>query len=397
MKNNLSVSLKKTKKTVGKRKICVVVHSRANYGRIKSVLKSIQAHPDLELQLVVGASAILYRFGNVIDIIRKDGFEPNATVYIVIEGENPTTMAKSTGLGIIELATIFENLKPDIVLTVADRYETLATAVASSYMNIPLAHTQGGEVTGSIDESVRHAITKLAHIHFPTTALSRQRLIKMGEDPKSIYQVGCPAMDILTTVNLKEISRLTRYGGTGCRIDFSKPYMVVLQHPVTTEYGQGFDQIQATLSAVEQVGMQTVWLWPNVDAGSDDISKGLRIYREQHGNKQIHFYRNFSVEDYAILINNCACLIGNSSSAIREGAFLGVPSVNIGTRQAGRERGRNILDVGYNAGEIAQAIKKQLKHGKYLKDALYGDGKAGKKIVDILAKCPLSIQKKMMY
>ncbi|MDP2933842.1 MAG: UDP-N-acetylglucosamine 2-epimerase [bacterium] len=380
-----------------KRKICVVVQSRANYGRIKSVLKAIQDNPKTELQLVVGASAILYRFGNVIDIIRRDGFEPNATVYIVIEGENPTTMAKSTGLGIIELATIFENLKPDIVVTVADRYETLATAVAASYMNIPLAHTQGGEVTGSIDESVRHAITKLAHIHFPTTALSRERLIKMGEDPEAIYQVGCPAMDVLTMVNLKDIKVLSRYGGTGSTLDFSNPYLVVLQHPVTTEYGQGFEQIQKTLKAVEKIGLQTAWLWPNVDAGSDDISKGLRIYRERHGNKQIHFYRNFSVEDYAVLINNCACLIGNSSSAIREGAFLGTPAVNIGTRQLGRERAKNVLDVGYNADEIEKAIARQIKHGKYPQDALYGDGQAGKKIVDILTQCPLNVQKRMMY
>ena len=148
-----------------RRTVCVVVNSRANYGRIKSVLAAIRARPDLELQLILGASALLYRFGNVRQIIEADGFTPAATVYTIVEGETPTTMAKSTGLAILELATLFENLKPDIVLTVADRFETMATAVAASYMNIPLAHTQGGEVTGSIDESVRHAVTKLAHLH----------------------------------------------------------------------------------------------------------------------------------------------------------------------------------------------------------------------------------------
>jgi len=145
------------------RKVCVVVNSRANYARIKSVMRAIQQHNRLELQLVVGASALLYRYGNVVDLIRSDGFEPSSVVYSIVEGENPTTMAKSTGMGIIELSSQFENLQPDIVLTVADRFETMATAIAASYMNIPLAHTQGGEVTGSIDESVRHAITKLAH------------------------------------------------------------------------------------------------------------------------------------------------------------------------------------------------------------------------------------------
>ena len=150
----------------------MVVNSRANYGRIKSVLLAIRENPKLELQLIVGASGLLQRFGSVVDVMRKDGFEPNATVYSIVEGETPTTMAKSTGLAIMELATQFENLKPDVVITVADRFETIATAIAASYMNIAVAHTQGGEVTGSIDESVRHAVTKLSHLHFPATKLA---------------------------------------------------------------------------------------------------------------------------------------------------------------------------------------------------------------------------------
>ena len=171
------------------RKVCVVVNSRANYGRIKSFMYHAQRSNKIELQLIVGASALLYRFGSAIDIIKSDGFEPNAVVHSILEGETPTTMAKSTGLGIVELATHFENLKPDIVLTVADRFETLATAVASSYMNITLAHTQGGEVTGSIDESVRHAITKLAHIHFPATERAAEYLERMGEQKNCIHQL----------------------------------------------------------------------------------------------------------------------------------------------------------------------------------------------------------------
>ncbi|MGD8435098.1 MAG: UDP-N-acetylglucosamine 2-epimerase, partial [Syntrophobacterales bacterium] len=171
---------------MAKRKVCVVVNSRANYGRIKSVLRAIREHPDLDLILIVGASALLWRFGNVAEQIREDGFQTDAIVYSIVEGENPTTMAKSTGMGIMELATQFENLKPDVVITVADRFETIATAIAASYMNIPLAHTQGGEVTGSIDESVRHAITKLAHIHFPATEKAKDNVIRMGEDPEKV-------------------------------------------------------------------------------------------------------------------------------------------------------------------------------------------------------------------
>jgi UDP-hydrolysing UDP-N-acetyl-D-glucosamine 2-epimerase len=382
---------------MGKRKIAVVVASRANYGRIKSVLSAIREHPDLELQLIVGASALLYRFGSAIEVIRSDGFEPNATVYFVIEGENPTTMAKSTGIAIIELSTLFENLKPDVVLTVADRYETMATAVAASYMNIPLAHTQGGDVTGSIDESVRHAVTKLAHIHFPATARSAENIIRMGEDPRCVFMTGCPSIDVLANLDLSLDGVMDRYGGTGAKIDFSKPYLLVLQHPVTTEFGDGLRQVGETIKAIDRIGIPTVWLWPNVDAGSDDISKGLRMYRERCSPRFVHFYRNFSVEDYARVLNNSVCIVGNSSSGIREAGFLGVPSINIGTRQYGRERASNVMDVSYDADAIVAAIEKQLAHGRYPRSALFGGGASGKKIASILSSVELILTKSLHF
>jgi UDP-hydrolysing UDP-N-acetyl-D-glucosamine 2-epimerase len=306
-------------------------------------------------------------------------------------------MAKSTGLAIIELATQFENLRPDMVLTVADRYETMATAIAASYMNIPVAHTQGGELTGSIDESVRHAITKLSHLHLVTNKKSREILMKMGENSENIFVTGCPSIDAIAHIDLKIGGLFNKYGGTGAELDPSKPYIVILQHPVTTEYGKGFSQINETLKAIAELRMQTVWLWPNVDAGSDDISKGLRIFREKEKPDYIHFYRNFSVEDYARLINNCVCLIGNSSSAIREGSFLGTPAVNIGTRQNDRERAKNIIDVTYDSKQIKAAIQKQIRHGKYTSSTIYGDGTAGKKIARILAQFRPSVQKRLSY
>ena len=355
-----------------KRKICVVVNSRANYGRIKSVLREINNSSALELQLILGASALLHRFGDVQEIVRADGFKISSKVYLIVEGENPTTMAKSTGMAIMELATMFENMKPDIVVTVADRFETMATAVAASYMNIPIAHTQGGEITGSIDESVRHAVTKLSHIHFAATEKAARNIIKMGEDPSSVYCTGCPSIDVIADLDLSlptDIFR--RYKGVGPDLDASRPYLVVLQHPVTTEYGDGIIQINETLKAVEKIGKQAAWLWPNVDAGSDDIAKGLRKYREKKNPDFIHIYRNFSVEDYARLINNCACIVGNSSSALREGAFLGVPAVNLGTRQQNREHGENVIHVNYNSDEIEDAIRRQIKNGRKLE----GNGK----------------------
>lgn len=388
-----------TSRTNGRRKVCVVVNSRANYGRIKSVLQAMRDHERLELQLIVGASALLHRFGNVIEVMRADGFVPNATVYMIVEGETPTTMAKSTGMAIIELATQFENLRPDVVLTVADRFETMATAVAASYMNIPLAHTQGGEITGSIDESVRHAVTKLAHIHFPATQLSYERLVRMGEEPARIRLTGCPSIDAISQIDLTLPPDLfRRYGGVGADIDPAHGYLVVLQHPVTTEYGHGLKQINETLTAIKKLRRQTVWLWPNVDAGSDDISKGLRMFREREQPNYVHFFRNFSVEDYARLISNCECLVGNSSSGLREGVFLGTPVVNIGTRQQGRERGPNVLDAACDAADIIDKIERQLAHGRYPSSALYGDGRAGERIAEVLATMPLDrLQKRLTY
>ena len=380
------------------RKVCVVVNSRANYARIKSVMRAVQQHNRLELQLIVGASALLYRYGNVVELIRADGFEPSAVIYSIVEGENPTTMAKSTGMGIIELSSQLENLQPDIVLTVADRFETMATAIAASYMNIPLAHTQGGEVTGSIDESVRHAITKLAHIHFPATERAHSFVLRMGEAPETVHMTGCPAIDLLVDTDLSlDPELLNDGGGTGADLDPSRPYMVVLQHPVTTEYGSGFDQISATLEAVRRIDMQTVWLWPNVDAGSDDVSKGLRMYREENPDANVHFYRNFPAEDYARLINNAAVLVGNSSSALREGAYLGVPAVNVGTRQGGREHAANVRHADYDPDVIERVARAQMDHGRYESSHMFGDGHAGKRIANLLAESEIVVQKRLAY
>jgi UDP-N-acetylglucosamine 2-epimerase len=184
-----------------------------------------------------------------------------------------------------------------------------------------------------------------------------------------------------------------RYGGTGDKLDWYKPFLVVLQHPVTTEFGHGREQIVATIEAVRRIGLQTVWLWPNVDAGTDDISKALREFQTRHHDFPVHFFRNFGPEDYVRLISRSVCLVGNSSSGIREGAFLGVPAVNIGTRQSARQRGINVIDVDYDPDAIEAAIRAQIEHGKYPHNSLYGDGTAGTQIAQLLATVPLSINK----
>jgi len=179
------------------RKICIFVGSRANYSSIKSVMQAVKSHDKLELKVVLGASALLERYGKVEDLIRNDGFEPDYTFHNIVEGENPTTMAKSTGLGIIEMAMVLDNLKPDFVVVVGDRFEMMSITIAAAYMNIRVIHTMGGEVTGTIDESIRHAITKFAHIHFPANEDARKRIIRMGEDEEYVFNVGCPRIDLV--------------------------------------------------------------------------------------------------------------------------------------------------------------------------------------------------------
>jgi UDP-hydrolysing UDP-N-acetyl-D-glucosamine 2-epimerase len=383
-----------------RRKVCVVITARPSYSRIKTAIKAIASRPDLELQLVVAASALLDRYGTAVQYIEQDGFKVAARVYMVLEGENPTSMAKTTGIGLLELATVFDNLKPDVVVTVADRYETLATAVAASYMNIPVAHVQGGEVTGSIDEKVRHAVTKLSDMHFVSTKRAAERVLRMGEDESSVFVTGCPSIDLAAEV-MKDptlnFDPFQKYGGVGLSVDLSKGYLVVMQHPVTTEYDQARQHVMETLYAVRDAGLPALWFWPNVDAGSDGTSNGIRTFREREDASHIHFFKNMAPTDFLRLIRNSTGLIGNSSVGIRESSFLGVPVVNIGSRQGGRERGSNVLDVGYDRTEIADAILHHRGNGRYPNDRLYGDGEAGKRIAQLLAEGPLRIEKRLAY
>ncbi len=382
------------------RKICVTVTARPSYSRIKTALKAIQAHPDLELQLIVAASALLDRYGSVVDYIEQDGFDIAARVFMVLEGENLAAMAKTTGLGIIELSTAIDNLRPDLAVSVADRFETLATAVSAAYMNIPVAHVQGGEVTGSIDEKVRHAVTKLADFHFVSNDKAAERVIRMGEDPAKVFVTGCPSIDLAAEIIQKpdlDFDIFERYAGVGSQIDLSDGYLVVMQHPVTTEYQQARQHITETLHAISEIDLPTLWFWPNVDAGSDGTSKGIRVFRELHDPTNIYFFRNMAPTDFLRVLVNSKGIVGNSSVAIRECSFLGVPAVNIGNRQAGRDRGKNVIDTDYRRESIVKAIRYHLQNGKTEPDYLYGDGRAGERIAEILATAPLSIQKQLTY
>lgn len=382
------------------RRICVLITARPSYARVKSALRAIRERRDLELQLVVAASALLERYGAPVNYIEEDGFDISARVYMVLEGENLVTSAKSTGLGLVELATVFDNLRPDLVVTVADRYETLATAAAAAYTNIPIAHVQGGEVTGSIDEKVRHAVTKLSDVHLVSNERARDYVVRMGENPEMVFVTGGPDIDlaaeILQTPELA-YSPFEKYGGVGERLDLDDGYVVVIQHPVTTEYEDARAQITETLTAMYELGVPTLWFWPNVDAGSDGTSKGIRVFRESQRPKNMHFFRSMPPEDFLRLLLGSRAIVGNSSVAIRECAFLGVPAVDIGDRQMGREHGRNVIHANYERTAIADAVAQQLENGRYASEHIYGDGKAGPRIAETLANCPLTIEKRLLF
>ena len=276
-------------------------------------------------------------------------------------------MVKTTALGMLELTEIFKHKKPNIVFTVGDRFETMATAITASYMNIPLAHTMGGEVTGTIDESIRHSITKLAHLHFVSNKDSLKRVLKLGENKNSVFNVGCPRNDLLKIILKKSkansiLSRINRFGvGDIDIIKNNEKFLILLQHPVTTEYSSSNIQMKKTLSAIQKFNLKKIILWPNADAGYDKISQEIRKLREKNELKNYRVIKNLPIEDYAILLDKASCIVGNSSSAIRDGSFIGTPAVNIGTRQNSRLHGPNVVNVNYDIKEIYSSIKLQIK------------------------------------
>lgn len=385
------------------KKVCVYIGGRANYSSAKSILANVRSHPDLQLQLLVGAAAVVDRYGRLDLAIKEDGFEIDHQFYSIVEGETPLTMTKTAGIGLIEAATALNALKPDVVLVVGDRYDVLPIGIAAVYMNIPLAHTMGGEVTGTIDESIRHSLTKLAHFHFPANDDAKQRIERMGEEPEFVFNVGCPRNDLVLQ-EIEGVSSLEalgdiyeKHGGVGPKLALDDGYILVSHHPVTTEYGQNQRHMEQTLEALHRIAMPTLLLWPNSDAGSDEVSRAVRAFRERERPEWLHAFKDLPVTTYIHLMNSTSCLVGNSSSGIREGALLGTPVVNIGSRQSARLVGQNVITVGNDADEIEAAIRKQLDHGRYPMDPLYGNGTAGAQIARALADHNPPLQKRIPY
>lgn len=417
---------------MARRTIAVVVTHRAPYGRLRPVLRAIAAHPGLDLKIIVGVSlgaqhlwqalkrskfaslraslpwllrarlrtwrAGAPRHELLAKLIESDGFAIDRYLPMFLEGGDLATMLKTQGTVLYELPPLLEEIKPDALLVHADRFEMLPVAMAGATLNIPVAHTQGGDVSGTIDETIRHAITKLAHIHFPTTETSKRRILQMGEDPRYVLMTGCPTIDALARLDLSTEGLYERVGqGYGDRIDLAKPFVLVLQHPVTSEYAQSKRNMEETLAALKAVGLPVLLFWPNIDGGADGASAAVRAFIKDHGLPALSLYKNFGSDDFYRALNAAAVAVGNSSSFIREGSYLGTPVVMVGTRQSARERAGNIVEAGYARTEIESAIRAQLAHGTYERSALYGDGKASERIADALATMELPSTQKTFH
>jgi UDP-hydrolysing UDP-N-acetyl-D-glucosamine 2-epimerase len=381
-----------------RRKICVVLVDRANYGRLKPVMQAIAARPELELQVIAAGTMVLERFHQPVQVVRADGFCIDGEIYIELEGSTPATMAKSVGFGMVEFASEFQRLKPDLVLLIGDRYEALAAAIAAAYMNICIAHIQGGEVSGSIDESARHAITKFAHFHFPSTRRSAEYLVRMGENPDTILAVGCPSSDMARRLDLTLSSAVVNtQQGSGAEIDVARPFLLVVFHPTTTEYGGERRQMEEVLEALRRLETQTILLWPNIDAGADHISKATRMFRDRTKPTWLRLLTNLSPEDYLKALSNASCALGNSSSFVRDAGYFGTPVVLVGSRQHGREIDEHVTPVAPVASEITAAVRAQLAHGRYAPSTLYGDGQVSERIAGALARLTPYVQKRLHY
>ncbi len=379
------------------RKICIFTGSRSEYGLLKPLMEEIKKSRSMTLYVVATAMHTERQFGYTINEIRKDRFRIDSVVRFGGEGESGYKVARAIGKGIVGISDALKKINPDIVVLLGDRYETLAAAVASAYMNIPIAHIHGGDsARAGLDEYARHAITKLSNMHFPATRRSMKRIINMGEDRWRIFLVGAPGLDSIMKVKIDRKRIAKKYGA-----DIRKPVLVVLQHPVTTQVSQSEMQMRETMEAVRELGYQAIVIYPNDDAGGRKMIGEIKKYRRF---KFIKTFRNIPHDDFIGLMKIASVLIGNSSSGIIESSSFGLPVVNIGIRQEGRERAGNIIDVSHSKSQIIRAVRKTLSKD-FIKRAgkcksPYGNGTSSKKMAGILEKIKIGkklMQKKITY
>jgi GDP/UDP-N,N'-diacetylbacillosamine 2-epimerase (hydrolysing) len=380
------------------RKIALISDARTSHGIYTPVLKEIEKNDNLDYLYIICGMHLSPDFGNTVDIIKQEGFR-TTIMDVLPEGNKGSDQARFIGKAIVKLIEIFELEKPDIILAQGDRGITVAATIAGAHMGIPVAHMHGGEVSGTIDESARHAITKYSHIHFPASKESAERIIKLGEDPWRVHLVGATGIEYILNKNLSSKEEIANIFG----FDPNKPLVVVLQHPVTDENNLSGEHMKETLKAIEELKEQTIIIYPNSDAGREDMIKEINVCIEK--NKDDFFIKSFPsipYEQYLGLLKHASVMVGNSSGGIIEAPSLGLPVVNIGTRQQGRERAQNIIDIGYNSYGIISVINKALNNEDFKKTVAekktpynpHNDGKVSQRIVKLLEK--LEIDEKLL-
>ncbi|MEN6554393.1 MAG: UDP-N-acetylglucosamine 2-epimerase [Methanobacterium sp.] len=364
-----------------KRKILYITGTRADYGLMLSVLFEIQNCDSLNLEIIVTGMHLMEEFGMTVNEIVEDGFDYHI-LNAVFEEDNKISMAKFVGRIIYLLTGKINDINPDLILLLGDRGEMLAGAIVGAYLNIPTAHLHGGEITSTVDEYVRHAITKLVNIHFPATQKSAERIWAMGENPEDIYLVGAPGLDYILNLDLsneKEI--IEKYN-----LEPFKPLILMIQHPVTLESKDASKQISETLNAISDLEYQTLIIYPNADAGGREMIKEIKEYEHL---PFIQSFKNIPRKDFISLMKIVSVMVGNSSSGIIEAPSFKIPVVNVGSRQENRERAQNVLDVDYNKEEIKNAIETALYDDDFRMKVEncqnpYGEGNTAIKIVEIL-------------
>ena len=394
--DTLFASTTRRQPRTGKRRVCFPITSRAYYGRSQLLIRKLHAHPAIELELMLGGSILLDKYArHIADDIEAGGFTISASLFNVIEGGNHVAMAKTACLTALEFTNGFHAADPDLVVICGDRFEQLPIAMAAAYLNRTIAHIEGGDVTGSIDESVRHAITKLAHLHFVTNEDAKRRVLAMGENPAFVFNTGSLDVELASTCTTAITSDRVNGYGVGQPIDLDRPFVLVIQHPVTTE-AEHRSHVEATLRAVAGLGLPAIWIWPNPDAGTGEIADRLRHFRE-HGEAHaapMRFITDVPVDEFIALLKRTACVVGNSSAGIKECSYLGTPVVNIGGRQQGRLHADNVVHTGYDADAIATAARAQIAHGRYPASTIYFREGTSQTIVDVLSRIELYTQKR---
>lgn len=384
-----------------RRKIVIPITTRGNFGKMLSTMRAARARADLQLEIFLGGAVIRDKIGEFAELIRSEKFEISRTIdYLQGESGDIDTMMRSAAIAVEHFGKAIRQCSPDAVVVIADRYESLSFAFAATCCAVPIVHLEGGESSGSIDDRIRHSITKLAQIHLASSAEAAARIVSMGEFPGSVHVVGSPSFDIIAGLDLEDLAPLEAFqarNGFGAMLDHRSPFLLVSQHSVVEEHADALRQIEETAEAVRRFGFPVIWIQPNADAGSSVIRSALTAIGAGSLGIPVRVYSAMPLPVYACAMNASRCMIGNSSSGIREAAFLGVPTVNIGTRQSNRMRGRNVMDVNYSRDEIGEAIADRLKSGRFPRDPIYGDGRSGEKIADILATCSLELNKPALW